>query len=109
MSKIILRNPNEKYEEINEFIYDDKNNFSYYDFDKNKVEIKLNKNELLLHKISKEYELELSLKNNGYAKIITCEGIAKFDIKMVEFTQNNDNILVHYLVDGEDKVIEIIY
>ncbi|MDO4940084.1 MAG: hypothetical protein Q4E33_00140 [Erysipelotrichaceae bacterium] len=108
MPKVILRNLNDDYYEEN-IVTDTMNNncLFYTDRDKNNVEVCIFDDGICLFKEAKDYMLELHLRNKTYAKITSSEGIVEIDVKMVEFSKNNVNILVHYLIDGEDKVIEI--
>ena len=86
-----------------------KNNFSYLDDENNSINIRIYGDGLVINKKAKDYELELNLRTNSYIKITNCEGIMKFDNKVVDFIVNNDNIYVRYLVEGQEKKLEIKY
>lgn len=88
---------------------ENKDNFSYFDDEKNYINIKTFDDGITLNKKAKDYELELNLRKDGFVKIINCEGIMNFDIKVVDFILNNDNMLVRYLVEGQEKKLEIKY
>lgn len=108
MPKVILRNIDDSYREEN-IVTDIINNncFLYTDMDKNNVEVCIFDDGICLFKEAKDYMLELHLRNKTYAKITSPEGIIEINVKMVEFNRNNDTILVHYLINDEDKVLEI--
>lgn len=110
MATISLRVEKEGYYENNvvENIVDRKN-FCYFDVDKNKIDITVFDNGIILHKESSGYELLLNLKDEAYCQISTTEGTIKLDAKVVAFTKNNDNIVVHYLIEDEERTIEIKY
>lgn len=108
MSRVVLKDLNNDYIEENIAESFDKNCLSFFDKEKNNIEICLFDEGICLFKQGKDYLLELHLLNTPYAKITSIEGIIKFDAKIVEFHRNNDNIVMHYLINDEDKVIEII-
>ena len=58
---------------------------------------------------SEDHLLELHLKSNNYAKITAPEGICKFEVKVLEFHLNSDILVMHYLIDDEERIIKIIY
>ena len=108
MPQVILTDENNVY--ISDILHiEDKNNFSYLDDENNSINIRIYGDGLVLNKKAKDYELELNLRTNSYIKITNCEGIMKFDNKVVDFIVNNDNIYVRYLVEGQEKKLEIKY
>lgn len=88
---------------------ENKGNFSYFDDEKNYINIKTFDDGIILNKKAKDYELVLNLRRDGFVKIANCEGIMNFDVKVVDFILNNDNMLMHYLVEGQEKKLEIKY
>lgn len=108
MPKVILRNVDGCYFEENE-VTDiiNKNCLLYTDIEKNNVEVCIFDDGICLFKEASDYMLELHLRKKTYAKITSPEGIVEIDVKIVEFNRNNDTILVHYLINDEDKVLEI--
>lgn len=86
-----------------------KNSFSYVDSKQIKCEVNVFNDGIVLLRKANDYEIELNLRENGYTKVITSEGELKIDTKVVDFIQNDDNIVVHYLIGEEDKEITINY
>ena len=58
---------------------------------------------------AEDHMLELHLKQDAYAKIITEEGILRFDVKVVDFKLNSDILIVRYIINDENRTIEIKY
>lgn len=108
MAKVILIDEEKEYVSYIDSITDE-NDFSYLDDDHNQIRIRVYFDGLVLNKKTKEYELNLYLKKEGYAEIINCEGLMKFNAKVVEFYRNNDILVMHYLLEGQDKIIKIYY
>lgn len=83
------------------------NHFSYIGNDKCSYEISIYEQGLCLFKQSEEYSLQLHLCGDNYAKISSKEGIIKLDTKVVDFIRNNDILVMRYLVDETERIIEI--
>lgn len=81
--------------------------FTYLDNEKNNCEICIYDDGLCLFKQTDEYLLELHLKGNTYAKITSSEGIVKFDAKVIDFHTDSDILIMHYLVNDDERIIEI--
>ena len=109
MSQVVFKDLSSNYTETNNVQIDNRRCFSYYDCDNNGIQIMVFDDGLFVNKHTEDYILELNLRENCYAKITNSEGIIKFDAKVVEFYQNNDILVMHYLVQDEDKIIEIKY
>ncbi len=58
---------------------------------------------------AEDHLTELHLKDTGYAKITTEEGILRFDAKVVDFKLNDDILVMHYILNDEDRIIRIDY
>jgi len=108
--RVILTSPSDKYKSIvNIDTIDNKDCFSYEDEDKNHVEMCVFEDGLCVFKQTNDYLLELHLKKDAYVKITSQEGIVKINAKVVEFYRNNDILVMHYLVEEQEKKIEVIY
>jgi len=110
MAKVILYSQTDNVKQINEANIDvDKSHLQYIDNDGSKVDIGIDDTGIQIKSISIDHETFLSLKEDGYAKISTNEGDLTIPLKVVAFTINNDKIVVHYSIEDELRVIEIIY
>lgn len=87
----------------------DKYNFSYLDNDNNLCEIHIFDDGIHLLKTSKDYSLQLNLRKKAYAIITTNEGNVKIDAKVVDFIENDDILVVRYIVDDTERQIRILY
>ena len=88
---------------------DNKQCFTYIDNQMNNCEICIYDDGICLFRQCKDHLLELHLKDSAYAKITTEQGIVRIDIKVVDFHSNSDILLVHYLIDDEERAIEVKY
>lgn len=107
---VVLNNLSDGYSE--EVIIENVENrtcFSYTDNDKNNCEMCVYDDGICFFKESDDHILELHLRDNYYAKITTVEGILKFDAKVVDFNVNNDILVMRYIVNDEERIIEIRY
>lgn len=106
--KVILINNTDKSRD--EVIVKDaksKDSFTYYDNYNCLCKMKIFAEGIILIRQAKDHMLELNLCKKPYAKISSEEGIIQFDTKVVDFKQNNDILVMHYLIDEEDRIIEI--
>lgn len=83
--------------------------FTYSDNNGDICEICIYDDGMCFFKQSDGHLLELHLHDNYYAKITTEEGIVTFEVKVVDFTINNDILVMHYIVNDEARIIEIRY
>lgn len=83
--------------------------FEYKDNQGDLCEICVYEEGLCLFKQSEDHLLELHLRDNTYAKITTAEGDIKLDAKVVDFIQNDDILVVRYIIGDEEREIKIIY
>lgn len=107
---ITLKDPSSNY--IDTVIVNDvkdKYDFTYLDNENNVCNIKIYEDGLTLNKRANEYNLYLCLLAQTYAQIETCEGIVKFDTKVVDFIKNDDILVVHYSIDSDIREITIRY
>ena len=105
-----MKNPNTAYhDEVHIKDIADKNSFSYVDNQNVRCRINIYDDGLCLLRKTNEYELELDLRDQKYAKISSKEGIVKFDVKVLDFTINSDILIMRYLIDDEERIIEIKY
>lgn len=105
---ISLSNLNDGYyEEVIVNDIEDQNCFTYLDNEKTACELCIYDDGICLFKQNEDYLLELHLKDKTYAKITSDEGILKFDAKVVDFHKNNDILVMHYLVNEEERIIII--
>ena len=106
--KVRLICENEHY--YDEVIIDDyinKYSFEYLDNDNYKCKMFINDKGLILNRISDDHQLELHLMDDAYALITSSLGELKFDIKIVDFNFNNDILVIRYLLEDVDRVIEV--
>lgn len=107
---VTLYNPSQGYrDEVTVENIADKRCFTYSDNDQNQCELCIYDDGLCFFKEEKDHLLELHLKSDAYAKIITEEGTLKFNVKVVEFILNSDILIIRYLIDDEERIINIKY
>ena len=87
----------------------DRSCFSYIDDQGVQCEICVYDEGICMFRQTNDYLIELYLLDNQYAKITSAEGIIKFDIKVLDFKINSDILVMIYLIDGEERIIEIKY
>lgn len=110
MASVSLKIEKENYYEKNVIEnIENRNSFSYFDVDKNKIDIAVFDDGITLKKHTKGYEMYLCLRQMQYCQITSKEGSIKLDANVVAFIRNNDNIVVHYLIEDEERIIEIKY
>ncbi|MBR0418244.1 MAG: hypothetical protein IJI66_03655 [Erysipelotrichaceae bacterium] len=109
-AEVSLSNPSAGYRDVVlvENILD-KNCFSYVDNEDSLCEMCIYEDGLCFFRQCEDHLLELHLKSNYYAKITTAEGICKLNVKLVDFELNSDILVLHYLVEGEERIIQIKY
>lgn len=108
IASIILTNPADNYkDEIIVRDIEDKRCFTYVDKEGAICEMCIYDDGLCLFKQQNDYQLELHLNGDNYAKITTTEGTIKFDIKVVDFSVNSDILVMHYIVNDEARIIEV--
>ena len=108
VASVTLSNPSDNYQDT--VIVDDIENkrcFTYTDNEGAICEMCIYDDGLCLFKQQNDYQLELHLDGNNYAKITTIEGSIKFDVKVVDFSVNSDILVMHYIVNDEARIIEI--
>ncbi len=86
-----------------------RNCFSYTDNVGSLCEMCVYEDGLCFFRQSEDHLLELHLKSSNYAKITAPEGVCKFDVKIVEFQNIGDILVMHYLIEGEHRIIEVKY
>lgn len=109
-ASVTLSNPSDNYQDT--VIVDDIENkrcFTYTDNEGAICEMCIYDDGLCLFRQLNDYQLELHLDGNNYAKITTIEGSIKFDVKVVDFSSNNDILVMRYIVNDEEKMITINY
>ena len=97
------------YEETEVNDIEDRNCFNYTDRQGTQCEICVYEQGLCLFRHTNEYLIELHLLDKQYAKITSAEGIVRFDVKVLDFRSNSDILIMHYLIDDEERIIEIKY
>ena len=88
---------------------EDRNCFTYVDNQLCNCEFCIYEEGLCFFRQAEDHLLELHLRDENYAKIITEEGILKFDVKTVDFNLNGDILVMRYIVNDEEKIITIKY
>lgn len=109
-ARVSLRNLSQDYyeeTEVNDI--EDRNCFNYTDRQGIQCEICVYEQGLCLFRHTNEYLIELHLLDKQYAKITSAEGIVRFDVKVLDFRSNSDILIMHYLIDDEERIIEIKY
>lgn len=109
MSLLILKDLAAKEVITDSFEYQDRNHFSYIDQNNDEVKVDIYEDGIILLKKAKDYFLTLSLRNDSYALIESNEGKVEIDAKVVEFSKNNDILVMRYLIDDVNKEIVINY
>lgn len=83
--------------------------FSYVDNERNNCELCIYDDGLCFFKEYEDHLLELHLRQKAYAKIVTCDGSIKFDVKVVDFLLNDDILVMRYVIDDIVRKIEVDY
>ena len=110
MIEVVLSHPDSGYCEktIVEDV-SDRRCFMYADQESAQCEFCIYDDGLSFFRQAEDHLLELHLKKDAYAKIITEEGILRFDVKVVDFILNSDILIVRYIINDENRTIEIRY
>lgn len=109
-AKVSLSNPASGYfDEVLVEDISDRNCFSYTDNEGSLCEMCIYDDGLCFFRQDEDHLLELHLKSNLYAKITSAEGIVRFDVKVVDFSADDDILVMHYLVNDEERIIKIKY
>lgn len=87
----------------------DVRNFTYVDNDESTCEMHIFDDGIRLLRKSNDHILELNLLKKAYARIITGEGSIEIDVKVVDFIENDDILVMRYIVDDIKREIRIIY
>jgi len=83
--------------------------FSYLDNNDVQCEICVYDDGLCLFRQTNDYLMELHLKSSNYAKITSSEGIIKIDVIVLDFSIKGDILKMHYLVNDEERMLQIKY
>ena len=83
--------------------------FSYTDNQKCNCEMCIYDGSLCFFRETEDHLLELNLNESNYAKIVSQEGEIKLDVKVVDFIQNDDILVVRYIIEEQEREIRIIY
>ena len=83
--------------------------FSYVDNQGCNCEMCIYDKGICFFRESEDHLLELHLRQNNYAKIISQEGEVKFAIKVVDFMANNDILVMRYIIEDQEREIKVIY
>lgn len=107
---VTLNNPEEDYSDV--VIIENVENrrcFSYVDNEKCGCEMCVYDDGIRFFRQGRDHMLELHLCRQEYAKIITDEGIMRIDAKVVDFEANNDILVMRYIIEDVERIIEIRY
>lgn len=88
---------------------ENRHNFSYIDNQDDMCEMSIFDDGLCLFKKTKDHELKLNLRTESFAEIVTAEGVIKLDAKVVDFNENNDILVMRYLIEENEREIRIEY
>ena len=83
--------------------------FSYIDNEKCNCEMCIYDEGICFFRESEDHLLELNLRKNKYAKITSQEGEIKLDAKVVDFIQNDDILVMRYIIEDQEREIRVIY
>ena len=97
------------YEETVVSDIEDRSCFSYTDSQGVQCEICVYDEGICMFRQTNDYLIELHLLDNQYTKITSAEGIIKIDIKVLDFSINSDILIMIYLIEDEERIIEIKY
>ena len=107
---VTLNNLNDSYfEQVIVENIDNKRCFTYLDNNNATCEMCIYDDGLCFFKQDEDHILELHLKDNTYAKITTSEGTLKFDAKVIDFQINSDILVMHYIVNDEERILQVKY
>ena len=88
---------------------EDRECFSYLDHQNAKCEIAIQKNQFDLKRKAADHQVQLHLGENSYTSVQTEEGNLIFEVKTVDFNFNSDILVIRYIINDEERVIEIKY
>lgn len=88
---------------------ENRHSFDYLDNAGDACHVSIFDDGLNLTKKSKDHKLNLNLRRDCFAEIETAEGVIKLDAKVVDFNENNDILVMRYLIDNIEREIRIIY
>ncbi len=97
------------YDEVIVTYVEDRSAFSYIDNQGNPWRIEVSDQGIVLHKEAEDHLLELSLNGDNYAMITTAEGKGKINVKVLDFVNDSDILVIRYLISDEERKIEIKY
>lgn len=87
----------------------DRNHFNYVDKDGLYCKVDIYETGICLFRKGDNYSLNLDLNEGRFAEISTAEGVLKLNAKVVDFSENNDILVMRYIIEGNEREIRIIY
>lgn len=107
---VSLFNPSQNYVDIVDIHnIPDRKHFFYRDNDEAECEMSVFDDGICLYRKAADHSLELHLRSDKYARISSEEGIIKIDVKVVDFQNNSDILVMRYLIDDEERTIKLEY
>ena len=107
---VSLLNPSQNYVDIVDIHnIPDRKHFFYRDYDEAECEMSVFDDGICLYRKAADHSLELHLRSDNYAGISSEEGIIKIDVKVVDFQNNSDILVMRYLIDDEERTIKLEY
>ena len=107
---VSLLNPLQNYVDIVDIHnIPDRKHFFYHDNDEAECEMSVFDDGICLYRKAADHSLELHLRSDNYARISSEEGIIKIDVKVVDFQNNSDILVMRYLIDDEERTIKLEY
>lgn len=88
---------------------ENRDHFSYIDYQNCSCEITIQEKQFHLKRIASDHQMNLYLGESSYAQIETEEGKIYFETKTVDFNFNSDILVIRYIINDEERVIEIKY
>ena len=87
----------------------DRNHFSYLDNQNCVCEIDVFEDGINILRHGQGYDLQIVGHGENMVKVSSAEGIIQLPLKIVDFIRNNDILAMHYLLEDEERIVEIKY
>lgn len=87
----------------------DNNNFSYLDNEGCICDVSVYNDGINITRHAQGYTLEIITHKENVIRITSSEGTLNLPIKVIDFISNNDILAMHYLLEDEERIVEIKY
>ena len=88
---------------------EDPSHFTYWDDEDHFHEVFIDEGGMTLFRHDDDHLTELFFRERSYVRVTGEEGTFQFDAKVLAFERNDDILLLRYLIDDEEKVLEIVF